>query len=137
MRSTLSLAASAAAGVAAIVASLDGDADIVPFFVGLTFLGGVQAWAAHEPFVGTRRSAARGITLLWVGLAIWAGVLLIWYQAMGSSGPPPGPEATYLGLTASVYHLIGLFGGGALVAASGLAPGRWLCRAGDRPAQAT
>jgi hypothetical protein len=126
MRTALAMLASALAALAANIASLDGDADIVPFFVGLTFLGGVAAWAAHDPFVGTRRSTARGIGLLWIGLAIWAGVLLIWYQAMGSSRPAPTPEATYLGLTATVYHIIGLFGGAALMAVSGFVPDRWL-----------
>ncbi len=60
MRSVLGLGASAVAGLAAVIASLDGDADIVPFFVGLTFLGGVEAWAAHPPFVGTRRHVHLG-----------------------------------------------------------------------------
>lgn len=94
MRSALAVVASALAGVAAIIASLDGDADFVPFFVGLTFLGGVQAWATQPPVAGSRRTAARAIAALWVLVAIWAGVLLIWYQSMGHDGPPPVPEAT-------------------------------------------
>lgn len=43
MRSVPGIAASALAGIAAVIASLDGDADLVPFFVGLTVLAGVEA----------------------------------------------------------------------------------------------
>jgi hypothetical protein len=62
---------------------------------------------------------------------------LVWYQAMGSSRPPSAPEATYLGLTATVYHVIGLFGGAALMAISGFAPDRRLHRASDARTQLT
>lgn len=95
MRGAFGLGASGLAGLAAVVASLDGDADIVPFFVGLTFLGGVEAWAAHPPFVGRRRLLARGAALLWLFAAVWVGVLLLMYLTVWqASGPPPGPEAT-------------------------------------------
>lgn len=126
MRSVLGLAASALAGIAAIVASQDGDSDIVPFFVGLTFVAGVEAWAAHEPFEGRRRRVAAGIAALWLVAAVWIGILLVWYVAVGGDGPEPPPEATYLGLTATVYHVIGVFGGAALVAASAFAPDAWI-----------
>lgn len=76
MRSHLALGASALAGLAAVLASVDRDADIVPFFVGLTFLGGVEAWAVHPPFIGRRRWVARGVALLWFAAAGWVGVLL-------------------------------------------------------------
>ena len=81
-----------------MIASLDGDADLVPFFVGLVFLGGVVAWAAHPPFVGQRRVVARAIALLWLLAAVWVGVLLAMYVTVwgGSSTPPPAPEAAYL-----------------------------------------
>jgi hypothetical protein len=42
-----------------------------------------------------------------------------------SSSPPPGPEATYLGLTATAYHLVGLFGGMVLVLTSAFGAERW------------
>jgi hypothetical protein len=117
MRSTLALGGSALAALAAAIASLDGDADIVPFFVGLTFLGGLGAWAMHEPFVGRRVLVGRAVGVVWLGAAAWIGVLLVWYQtACGCSYPSRPPEATYLGLTATVYHLAGLYLGGALVA---------------------
>jgi hypothetical protein len=125
MRSLLGLAASALAGLAAVIASLDGG--IVPFFVGLTFLGGVEAWAAHSPFVGQRRWLARGVALLWLLVAVWVGVLLLMFLR-GASMPERGPEATYLGLTATVYHLIGLYGGVVLVLISAFGPERWFRR---------
>ena len=129
MRSALGLTASALAGMAAVVANMDQDYDIVPFFIGLTFLGGVEAWAAHPPFVGWRRSVAGGAALLWALAASWVGVLLIMSVTVWqASGPPPGPVATYLGLPATVYHLLGLYGGVALVLASAFGPERWFDR---------
>lgn len=110
MRSALGLAASALAGLAAVMASLDGDADIVPFFVLLTFAGGAAAWAAQTPFIGIRRRIARGIALAWLVAAVWIGVLLGAYVAAGS-GAPPTPDETYFGLPATIYHLVGLYGG--------------------------
>ncbi len=126
------LAASALAGLAAVVASLDGDADIVPFFVGLTFLGGVGGWAAHPPFEGSRRRIGRGATLLWLIAAVWVGVLLVMSVTVWqASGPPPRPEDTYLGLTATVYHVVGLYAGALLMLVSAFGPDRWL---GEREA---
>jgi hypothetical protein len=97
---------------------LDGDAEIVPFFIGLTFLGGVEAWALTTG----RRSVARAFALLWLLAAVWAGVLLLWYVISGGDGPAPPPEATYLGLTATTYHLIGLFGGAVFALICAFAP---------------
>ena len=116
MRSVLGLAASALAGLAAVIASLDGDGDIVPFFVGLTFAGGLAAWAAHPPFEGSRRRTARGIAILWLVAAVWVGVLLVMSVTVWqASSPPPTPEQAYLGIPATVYHLVGLYGGAVLV----------------------
>lgn len=128
MRSVLGLGSSAVAGIAAVIASLDGDADIVPFFVALTFLGGVEAWAACPPFVGRRRLIARSVALVWPLAAVWAGALLLIYTASEGSRPPSVPEATYLGLTATVYHLIGLYGGVVLILSATFAPERWFQR---------
>jgi len=133
MRSLIGLGASALAGLAAVIASLDGDADIVPFFVGLTLLGGVGAWAAHAPFEGRRLPLARGSALVWLVAAVWIGALLVMYQAAcACSSPPRPPEATYLGLTATVYHLVGLYGGLAGMLASAFGPDHWFGSA--RPA---
>ncbi len=133
MRSVLGLGASAVAGLAAVIASLDGDADIVPFFVGLTFLGGVEAWAAHPPFVGTRRHVARAIALVWLLAAVWVGVLLVMlvtvWEAARPVGATPVPEPTYLGLTATAYHLVGLYGGLALAMLAAFGRRGWFERA--------
>jgi hypothetical protein len=133
----LALAASALAGLAAVIASLDGDADIVPFFVGLTFVGGLEAWATHPPFVGNRRMLARGVALLlWLLAAIWIAVLLLMYVTVwqASSSPPRGPEATYFGFTATVYHLLGVYGGVLLALVSAFGPDRWFAGAATQPA---
>ena len=115
-RSLLALGAALLAAVAAIVASQDGDSDLVPFFVGLTFLGGIGGWAVQEPYAGTRRLIARVIAVGWVVAALAVGVLLLWYQALcACTGPVSPPKATYIGLTATVYHLAALFVGGALM----------------------
>ena len=116
-RSLLAFGASLLAAVAAIVASQDGDTDMVPFFIGLTLLGGIGAWAVHEPYSGTRRLLGRIIAVGWVVVAIFVGGLLLWYQALcACTGPVPPPEATYIGLTATFYRLAALFVGGALMA---------------------
>lgn len=119
MRTLLAIAASAIAGLAAVIASLDGDADVATFFVGLTFLGGVAAASVHEPFTGERRLVARTAALLWLGAAGVIGALLLWaWSLCACSSPPPPPEATYLGLTATIYHVAGAYLGGALLAAA-------------------
>lgn len=127
MRSILGLAASALAGLAAIIASLEGG--VVPFFVGLTFFAGVEAWASHAPFTGQRRILARGIAGLWLLAAIWIGVLLLLYVTVWEHvGPPPPPTAYYLGLPGTVYHLLGLYGGLVLIWASAFGRDRWFER---------
>lgn len=132
MRSSLGILASALAGLAAVIASLDGDADIVPFFVVLTFAAGVVAWASHPPLVGVRRRLAQAIAVAWLAGAVWVGVLLVMAQSMGS-GPRPSPEATYLGLTATIYHLVGLYAGAGLVALLAFGRDRWFETSGSVP----
>jgi membrane associated rhomboid family serine protease len=107
--------------VAALLAEVNGDSDIVPFFVGLTVAAGIHVWAVGAPFGGLRRRVAWTIVALWLLAAIWIGGLLVMYQAMcACSRPFPAEDITYLGLTATVYHLTGLYGGLllAIVAAS-------------------
>ncbi|MEO6577879.1 MAG: hypothetical protein ABIO99_03145 [Candidatus Limnocylindria bacterium] len=112
MRGIPSLLAAALAGVAAVVANQDGDADIVPFFVALTLVGGIHAWAVVTPETRAHRSVAYGVAGVWTVAAVWIGVLLLTFQvACGCIGPERPPEETYFGLTATVYHLIGLYGG--------------------------
>jgi hypothetical protein len=110
MRGLLALGAAALAGLAAVISSQDGDADLVPFFVGLTMLGAVAAWgiAAGRPRVFD------AILVVWSVAAIWVAVLLVGFAGAASS-PPPGPIDTYLGLPATAYHLLGLYGGLALL----------------------
>jgi hypothetical protein len=124
MRSVFSLAASALAGLAAVISSLDFHADFVPFFVGLTVLGGVTAWAVDVPHTEWRRWAAVGTALLWAFAAAWFAVLLVLpFQA---SSPPPVPGETYVGLPATFYRMLGLYGGAVLVVAATFAPERWV-----------
>lgn len=114
----LSLVAAGLAAVAGVVASADGDADIVPFFVALTLAGGLHAWSLHAPLCGMR-VVAWAVAGGWVVAAVWIGVLLAMYQATcACSYPPRPPEVTYLGLSATVYHLAGVYGGALLVSAA-------------------
>lgn len=116
----LGLAASFLAGFAALVASQVGDADYVPFFIGLAFVAAVEAWAAREPSVGIHRSIARGAAAVWLVAATWVAVL---WASYGSSSPPPGPPLTFFAIDVSVYYVIGLYGGAALVTASAFRQG--------------
>ena len=117
-RSALAVGATALAGVAALAAAVNGDTDILPFFIALTTAGGVGAVAVREPYEGRRRLIARTIGVGWLIVGGYIGLLLLWYQSVcGCSSPAPiEPEATYLGLTATAYHLAGVFGGGVLMA---------------------
>lgn len=116
-RRILAIGATALAGIAALAAAVDGDADILPFFVVLSAAGAVGTVAVGEPYGGSRRLLARIIGVSWLAVGGYIGVLLLWHQAVcGCSYPAPiAPEATYLGLTATAYHLAGVFGGGALM----------------------
>jgi hypothetical protein len=121
------------AGLAALISNLDNDHDLVPFFVGLTVLGGIETWAVQAPFVGQRRVVARGAALIWAGAAAWVGVLLVMSVTVWqASSPPPGPEATYVGLPATIYHLVGLYGGAAFMLAAAFAADGWLGRFGSQ-----
>jgi hypothetical protein len=124
MRTALALAASALAALGGVAAALS-DTTIVPFYLGLTFVGGVQAAVTYPPYLGRRRQAAQGLALLWLIAAVWVGVLLLLYNtAWGDIVAPPGPTVLFLGLPATVFHLIGLYGGAALSLASAFGAGR-------------
>ncbi len=111
------IGAAAVALVALVVAQLDGDTDIVPFFAALIVAGAALAWLVVDARARWRRVAAVAIVALWLIAAVWIGGLLLVYQAScACSQPPPAAERTYLGLTATVYHLIGLYGGLVLAA---------------------
>ncbi|HET7520089.1 MAG TPA: hypothetical protein VFK61_00965 [Candidatus Limnocylindria bacterium] len=128
----IALAASALAGMAGVVADMDRDYDLVPFFIGLTFLGAVIAWGVSRPPRTPARWAANGAALLWALAAVWAGALLLLSAFVWeASSPPPQPEALYAGLTATAYHVIGLFGGALLVLIAAFGPDRWLARSSE------
>jgi len=116
----LSLGAGALAAIAAVAAGVDGDRDVVPFFIGLTVAASVHAWS----LVGASTSdrfIRWTIACAWSIAALWIGVLLLMYQAACACSMPPKPmEMTYLGLTATVYHLGGVYGGAVLVLGAGL-----------------
>ena len=130
----LGLGASFLAGFAALVASQVGDGDYVPFFIGLSFVGAVEAWAAREPIIGVNRSIARGAAAVWLVAATWVAVLWTWSGTLATSSPPPGPPVTFLGIEVTVYYVLGLYGGTVLVTLSAFRPGRETRRlAGDAP----
>lgn len=120
MRVWFATGAAALALLAALVSILDNAQEAIAFFAVAGVAAGVQAWSVREPFAGNRRRLAIGIAVIWLIAAVWIGVLLLMYQS--ASRPPPEPEATYLGLTATVYHLIALYGGAGLVALAAFAP---------------
>ena len=113
-RSLLAIGASVLAANAVVVSQLDGD--LVPFFVGLTVLGSVGAFAVPEPYMDNRRVFGAMVATAWIAAAVIIGGLLLWRRALcGCSMPEPITEATYLGLTATVHHVAAVYLGGALM----------------------
>lgn len=106
--------------IAALVSLVDGRTLELGFFIIATFLAAVQAWCVREPYDVMQMRLARAIALLWLGGAIWIGVLLLMYQT--ASRPPPMPETAYLGLTATVYHLVAVYGGALATLVAAFAP---------------
>ncbi len=123
MRPLFAVAASGCATLGAVVASLDGHADFVPFFAGLAFCAAVAAGVAHEPFLGDRRRVARAAAGIWVVAAVWVGVLLLMAATVWqASGPPPTPDQAFVGIPATVWYLVALYGGAALMIGSVMLP---------------
>ena len=122
MRVLFALTASGAASIASVVASLDGHADFVPFYVALAFCAASAAAAvANEPVVGIRRRVVQLAAGVWVVAAVWVGVLLVMANTVWqSSSPPPTPEQSFLGVPATGYYLIALYGGALLMLLAGL-----------------
>lgn len=120
MRVWLATAAAALAILAVLVSILDNAQEALAFSAVAAVATGVQAWSVREPFAGNRRRLAIGIAVVWLIAVVWIDVLLAMYQS--ASRPPPEPEATYLGLTATVYHLLALHGGAALVSLAAFLP---------------
>lgn len=124
MRPWFSIAAALLSIVAVVVSGLDGDTIELAIFVVAALLAVVQAGAVRlDPYEGVPRRFAIGIAVAWLLGATWAGVLLLGFQG---DGPPPQPEELYLGLTATFYHALALFGGAVLVTIAALAPRSWM-----------
>jgi hypothetical protein len=124
MRVWFSLAAALLSAIALGVSLLDNAPEPQGFFAVATIVALIQAWCLRDPEAVELRRLAIGIALAWVAGAIFIGVLLVMYQS--ASRPPPLDENTYIGLTATVYHVIGVYGGALLVSIAALGPRRWL-----------
>lgn len=120
MRVWFATAAAALALLAVFVSVLDNAQESLAFFTVAAVAAGVQARSVREPFAGDRRRLAIGIAVLWLIAVVWIDALLLMSQP--ASRPLPEPEATYLGLTATVYRLLALHGGAALVSLAGFLP---------------
>ena len=125
MRTWLALAAAALSGVAVLVSALDDAQEALAFFVAATIVALGQARLGSDASSAARRGAWF-IAVVWILAGAWIGVLLLMYQT--ASRATPGPEATYLGLTATVYHLVALYGGMVLVTLAA-----WLPPVGTAP----
>ena len=137
MRALFAVAAAALATIASVLASLDGHADFVPFYAGLSFCAAIAAAVAHEPFVGTRRQVARAAAVVWAVAALWVGVLFVMANSVWqASGPPPTPEQAFLGIPASVYYAAALYGGALLMLLVAVTPDSGTdARSAERPSQ--
>jgi hypothetical protein len=129
--STLAAGAAVVAAVLAaiplVLSRLDGDADLDPFFAGLVVAALTVAAIAARPTASRQvRLVGRLIALAWIGVAIWAAVLLGMYQtACACSMPDPSglpPVTTSIGLPATAFHLLATYGGGLLVAFAAFRP---------------
>lgn len=122
MRSWFSFIALLLCAVAAVVSWLDGKSLELGFFIAAAVLASVQAWCVRAPYDPMRMRLARSIAVAWTAGAIWIGVLLMMYQS--AARPPALSEETYLGLTSTVYHLVGVYGGTLAVLVAAFAPFR-------------
>jgi hypothetical protein len=118
MREGLALAATVLCLVALVVSALDDAQEPLAFFAVAAFVTLIHRRAVREPFEGRRATFAGVIAIVWILAVAWIDALLAMYVGTGSRGGPVPPEATYLGLTASVYHLVALPGSAALVTIS-------------------
>lgn len=119
----LSIIAFVLSVLAAIVSYVDDDSIELAFFAVTALAALTQAWCLREPDVDWTRRSAKGIAIAWVIGAIWIGVLLQTYQPV--SGGPQAPEETYLGLTATAYHVSAVYGGALAVLIAAFGPRSW------------
>ena len=113
-----SIAAATLAAVAALVSSFDGDDLELRFFLVASVVAAAQAWAARGS--DRHRMLVVGIAFLWLFVAAWIDALLVLFRGSGPDLPAPVVEATYLGLTATAYHVAALHGGAILVMLSAI-----------------
>lgn len=130
MRSLLALAATGLAAIGAFISALENGQEERAFFTALTGAGLVAVIALLPGAGGRGRLVAAAIAAAWATAGAWVGVLLVMYRtACACSGPPASAEATYLGLTATAYHLVAMYGSTALVLVAAFGRSRFL----DRP----
>jgi len=125
-RAWFSIAAALLSAIALVVSVLDSVPEPLGFFAVATLAALIQAWCLRDPEAVELRRLAVGIALAWAAGAIFIGVMLLMYQS--AARPPPVEEETYLGLTATVYHVIGVYGGALATLIAAVGPKRWLER---------
>ena len=124
MRTNLSAAAAILSVIAGAVSLIDDAQEASAFFLVAAVVASIQAAAAKVPFAGPRRRLSRILAWAWVIAVVWIDALLVMYQS--AARPTPEPEATYLGLTATAFHVIALHAGAVLVLLSAYVPERWV-----------
>ena len=115
-RSVLALGAAGLTAAATVISQLNGDSMELGFFAALT-LAALVAAGALVPAAGDRgHLVAAMIAAAWKTGGVWIGVLLVQFVvACGCLRPVEPPEATYLGLTATTYHLVAMYAANALL----------------------
>jgi Trk-type K+ transport system membrane component len=122
----LALVAAVLAAIPLLLSRLDADGDLDPFFAVLVLVALFVALAATRERGSPARRGAMLLAVAWLGAGAAAAFLLVMYQtACGCSTPdlsafPPTP--TYLGFSATTFHLIATYGGGPLVALAAFLP---------------
>lgn len=114
MREGLALGATVLCVVALVVSALDDAQEPLAFFAVAAFVTLIHRRAVREPFEGRRATFAGVIAIAYLLAVAFIDALLA-TSLGGSRGGPVPPEATYLGLRATVYHLVALHGSAALV----------------------
>jgi hypothetical protein len=122
VRSLLAAAATVLCVPALAISVLEGDSVLVPFFAALSVAAGVAALLARRRWEGWRRGIGMLVGIAWVMAGVAISLLVGLFGSGGSLPTEMPPEPTYLGLTASFYHLVAICGGGALIVAAVFAP---------------
>jgi hypothetical protein len=123
-RPLLAVAATLLCVPALAISVLDGDSVLVAFFAALSVAAGVVALLARGPWEGWRRGIGMLVGIAWIVVGIAIALFIGSFRSAGSLPVEMPPESTYLGLTASFYHLVAICGGGALIVTAVFAPER-------------